>query len=56
MLTWEKNIGTISKISGKYPPESYATVARAIHIEWVFLKRVTWDMGGAFAGVKKLVW
>ena len=29
-LTWEKNIGTISKNARKYPQESYVTVACAI--------------------------
>ena len=29
-LTWEKNINTISKTTGKYTQESYATVVRAI--------------------------
>ena len=31
-LTWEKNIGTISKTVGKYPQESYAAVAPAIQL------------------------
>ena len=54
-LTWDKNINTISKTAGKYPQESYATVVRAIQSEWIFLKRSTWDMGDAFAGVEKMI-
>ena len=32
-LTWEKNIGTISKTADKHPQKSYATVAHAIKSE-----------------------
>ena len=55
-LMWENNIGTISKTKGKYPQDSYDAVVRAIQSEWIFLQRLTWYMGGAFAGVKKMIW
>ena len=54
-LTWDKKINTISKTVGKYPQESYATVIRAIQSEWIFLQRVTWDTGDAFAVVEKMI-
>ena len=41
MLTWLKNIGTISKTAGKYPQEIYAGVSRAILSDWIFLECVT---------------
>ena len=44
-LTWEKDIKTISKTAGKYPQESYAALVRAIQSEWIFISRVTWDIG-----------
>ena len=55
MLTWDNNVGTISKTAGKYPQESYSTVASAIKLEWIFIQRVTWDTGGAFVGVEKML-
>ena len=54
-LTWEKKIGMISKTTGKYPQESYATVARMIQSEWIFLQRVTWDTGDVFVLVEKII-
>ena len=57
----EKNyvftIGThhIGKTAGKYPQESYAPSARAIQSEWIFLQHVTWDTGGSFEGVEKVI-
>ena len=33
ILTWEKNISTISETAGKHPQESYAAVVRAIQSE-----------------------
>ena len=45
----------ISKTVGEYPQESYAAVAHVIQSEWIFLQRVTWDMGGAFAVVEKMI-
>ena len=51
MLMWEDNINTISKTAGKYPQVSYAAVVSEIQSEWIFLQRVTWYTGGAFAGV-----
>ena len=54
-LTWEKKISTISETVGKYPQESYTTVVRAIQSDWIFLQRVTWDTGDAFAGVEKVI-
>ena len=53
---WEKIINTISETAGKYPQESYAAVVCAIQSEWVFLQRVTRDMGDAFVVVKKMIW
>ena len=55
MLTWEKNIHTISKTAGKYPQESYSAVARVIQLEWIFLQRLTWDTEDTFAGVEKII-
>ena len=52
---WEKNINTISKTAGKFPQESYAAVVHEIQSEWIFLQRVTWDMGDAFTGVEKMI-
>ena len=54
-LIWEKNIGAIRKTMGKYPQESYATVACAIQPEWIFLQRVTWYTGDAFTGVENML-
>ena len=54
-LTLEKNISTINKTAGKYLQESYSSVVRAIQSEWIFLQRVTWYMGNAFAGVDKMI-
>ena len=56
MLTWEKNIGTISKTAGKYTHESYAMMERTIQSEWIFMQCVSWDMGNAFAGVEDKLW
>ena len=53
-LTWEKNIGTIIKTVGKYTQESYATVERAIQLEWIILQQANWDTGNAFAGVENM--
>ena len=39
-LTWEKNINKISETAMKCPQESYATLVRAIQIEWIILQRV----------------
>ena len=54
-LTWEKNVNTVIKTAGKYPQESYAAVVHAIKLEWIFLKRVTWDTGDTFAVVEKMI-
>ena len=54
-LTWEKNIGTISKTVRKCPQESYGAVLGVIQLEWIFIQRVTWYTGGAFAGVEKII-
>ena len=53
---WEREICTISETAGQYPQEIYATVVRVIQSEWIFLQRVTWDMGDTFTGVEKIVW
>ena len=53
-LTWEENIVMINKNTGRYPQESYAAVVHVIQLEWVFLQRITWDMGYTFAGVEKM--
>ena len=55
-LTWEKNIGMISKTAGKYLQESCVVVAYVIQSEWIFLKKITWVTGVAFAGVEKMIW
>ena len=55
-LMWEKNINMISETAGKYPQESYSAVVCVIQSEWIFLQRVTWDMGYAFTGVEKMIW
>ena len=55
-LMWEKNINTIRKTSGKDPQEIYTVVVCEIQSEWVFIQRVTWEMGDAFAGVEKMIW
>ena len=53
---WDGEIFMISKIAGKYPNESYAAVACVIQSEGIFIQRVTWDTGDAFAGVEKMLW
>ena len=55
ILTWEKNIITMSETVGKYPQDIYSAVVRAIQSEWTFLQRVTWNTGDAFAGVDKII-
>ena len=54
-LTWEKNNKMIRETARKYPQESYAAVVCSIQSEWIFLQRVTWYTGGAFAGVEKMI-
>ena len=54
-LIWKKDINTISETAGKYIQESYAAVVHEIQSEWIFLQRVTWDTGDAFAGVEKII-
>ena len=54
-LTWEENINTIRKTTGKFPQESYAIVVRAIQSEWIFLQQVAWGTGDSFAGVEKMI-
>ena len=54
-LTWDKNINTISKTTGKYPQEIYASVVCVIQSEWIFLQHVTLDTGDLFAGVEKII-
>ena len=41
---------------GKYPQESYAPAVREIQSDWIFIQRVTWDMGDAFLGAEKMIW
>ena len=53
--TWERNLHTISKTSGKYPQESYAVMVHTIQLDWIFLQHSTKNMGEAFAGVKKML-
>ena len=55
MLTWEKNINTISKNAGIYPQDSYAAVIHTIKSEWIFLQRLNWDTGDSFAVLKKMI-
>ena len=52
---WEKNICLVTETVGKYPQEITAAVIRAIQSGWIFLQRVTKDMGQAFTGVEKLL-
>ena len=52
---WEQNITKKRKTTGKYPQESYSTVVRMIQPKWIFLQRVTKNMGVEFAGVEKLL-
>ena len=42
---WEQNIWTIRKTAGKYPQERYAAMVCVIQSEWIFLQRLTMDMG-----------
>ena len=49
--TWEQNITKIRSNAGKYPQESYAVLVRLIQLEWIFLQRITINMGESFAGV-----
>ena len=53
--TWERKIFTISETAGKYPHGGYAAVVRAIQLKWVFLQRLTVDIGEVFAGVEKTI-
>ena len=48
-----RNIHAFTKISGKYPQESYAAVVCSIQREWIFLQHVIKYLGQAFAGVGK---
>ena len=52
---FNRNISTMSKTAVEYPQDSYSTVVRVIQSEWIFLQRVTWDMGDTFTGVEKIV-
>ena len=54
-LMLEKNVGTIIKNAGKYPQQSYNTVAHAIQSQWIFLQHITWETGYALAGVEKML-
>ena len=56
METWERNIHMTRETVGKYPQESYILVVRAIQPEWIFLQRVTNDMGDVLLGVEKMIW
>ena len=56
MDTWERNIHTIRKLAGGYPPVSYNVVVHIIQSEWIFLKCVTKNMGDAFVRVEKMIW
>ena len=53
--TWERNITKISKTTGKYPQENYATVVCAIQLERIFLQCVKKNSGDVFVGVEKLL-
>ena len=54
--TWEHNITKIIKTAVKYPQESYAAVVCANQWEWIFLQRVTKNIGDVLTGVAKLLW
>ena len=34
----------------------YVVVVRLIQLEWIFLQRITKNMGGAFIGVEDILW
>ena len=52
---WERNVHTIRKTAGKCTEESYTTVVSAIQLEWIFLQRITKNMGDVFAGMEKML-
>ena len=41
----EEDISAVAKTAERYPQESYATLACAIQLEWIFFQRVTKDKG-----------
>ena len=45
------NILTIIETADKYPQEIYDTVVRVIHLEWIFLQRMTKNTGYVFTWV-----
>ena len=45
---WERDIHAIRKTAEKYPQKSYAASARAVQLDWIFLKRVTILQRGQF--------
>ena len=55
MDKWESNIHVVTKTTGKYNQQSYATVVCAIQLEWIFFQRVKKDTGQAFEGVEKIL-
>ena len=45
----------IRETAGKYPQDSYAMVVFATQSEWIFLQRVTTNMGNFFVGVENII-
>ena len=51
----ERKLCTISETTGKDTQGSYSAVVRVIQSKWIFIQRVTTNMGDAFARVKKMI-
>ena len=56
MDKWERDICELRKTADKYHQESYATVERAVQLEWTFLKLVKKDTGQALTSLGKVLW
>ena len=52
---WERNIRAVTETAEKYLQESYAAVARAIQLDWIFFQCVTKYMGQSFKGLEKFL-
>ena len=48
----ERDICALRKMADNYPQESSAAVACAVQSEWIFLQRMTNNIGQAFMGLK----
>ena len=51
----ERDSCALIRTDDNYSQESYSTVARAVQLEWTFLKRVKNDTGQAFTGLVKVI-